>query len=140
MKIIFLYQNKSGINWYDCKMEAWIEQEAHSTLHNKIVKSYNRIDDVSIHISKDPKRFESQRIDIDSGKDGCMGHHAKDRKEFLKDKCDGRNSWSNYEVVNERYYTRMRSVLIRLMFRYSDMDFTQFKGPQTTGIRLLDHF
>lgn len=140
MEIIFLYHNRSSRDWYDCSIEAWLVQHAWSDKEAKEIHDFRRIDEINVHIIKDPKQFDcrSFRISADYGKDQAMGHWATALKAFLHDKCSGKNSWSSFTQVDQRYYERVRRVLLKIISRSHELEFSQFDGEQKYKIRILN--
>jgi len=99
-------------NVLDFKIEALYEEVVTDKKGRKI-QHFSYFDEIKIYVATKVKGFFD--FDVHTGTEGCTGHWAKSKKEFLKDQEE-----KGYRLISEREYTRLRKLALLLMFRYSE--------------------
>ncbi|SFU48798.1 hypothetical protein SAMN05216480_10518 [Pustulibacterium marinum] len=134
MNIFYFIQDESDDRFHNIKMESWIEVEV---VYNSTGsgKSYKRLEEINFHAATDLKSFECASLKISFGKDDCMGHHAKNRKDFLKAKLD--ESFRNYTQVDRERYEALRSKFFRIHDEQRCINFDTIPKKQEYNIRVL---
>jgi hypothetical protein len=140
MNIYFFFKNKSYHAFYDCTIEAWQEND-NTFIEGKKVSSFTRLERLHIFISKHPqdkeerKKYHCAGIDHDFGTDCCMGHRAKNLKEFRKDLIE--TSHSGMTETNHRNFQRLKKAMLRIYNSYPSINYTEQLMKDSVACRIL---
>jgi hypothetical protein len=134
MNLYFFFKNESTESWYDCTIEAW-EENDNTYIDGKRVSSFSMLERMHIHACKRSPRFHSIRLDHDYATDSCLGHHAKDRNEFLKEKTE--NNYQRMDETTHRTFQRFKKVMLKIYNSYPAVNYTSRLLKDAPACRIL---
>lgn len=130
MKVHYFFIHERMDHFYKLELISVLEEKETSKENVKRL-SFTYLEKLRIFISKDDN-YHSSDLNHEFGENGCCGHWAHSRTEFLKSMYG-----KKFKPINHINYCRFRKVALAIYNKQRLVDFSKFKGKQNYAIRTI---
>ena len=132
--IIFFMSDDSTIYSHSFRIEAWLEYQAYYRDTESEECAYRLIEKVVFQESKDMEQHQVSDFEIEYGINNCIGHNARNRKDFIRDKTSG--YFYFLEETTKGQYLDTRQTIMNLwnqgMLNFEEENLNKLKGFHST--------